>query len=256
MTGFFDTWKARRELKRTRGEARHALAECRRILKKRGYLVPEAATQELKIHADAVEAALGTPDVERLREAVVSLDDRMTKHLSFARKSAIREYAESIGVAVGIAIFLRAFVVEAFQIPSGSMIPTLQVGDHIFVSKFSYGITIPFTDRKLVDFGPPKRGDVIVFKVPGGPVHRLHQAVSWVSLETRWKSGTTRSSSTASLSLVSTNPTAASPNKSDPSSRESVSSGLSTWANGRTTPSFTAGATRSIPSRFPKARFS
>lgn len=169
MTGFFDTWKARRELKRTRGEARHALAECRRILKKRGYLVPEAATQELKIHADAVEAALGTPDVERLREAVVSLDDRMTKHLSFARKSAIREYAESIGVAVGIAIFLRAFVVEAFQIPSGSMIPTLQVGDHIFVSKFSYGITIPFTDRKLVDFGPPKRGDVIVFKYPGDP---------------------------------------------------------------------------------------
>ena len=90
----------------------------------------------------------------------------MDDHLSFARKSTLREYAESIGVAIAVALLLRAFVVEAFQIPSGSMIPTLEVGDHIFVSKFSYGLSIPFTDTKILQYGEPKRGDVIVFKWP------------------------------------------------------------------------------------------
>ena len=90
----------------------------------------------------------------------------MDAHLAFARKSTVREYSESIGVAVAVALFLRAFVVEAFQIPSGSMIPTLEVGDHIFVSKFSYGLSIPFTDTKILQYAEPKRGDVIVFKWP------------------------------------------------------------------------------------------
>ena len=61
----------------------------------------------------------------------------------------------SIGVAIAVALLLRAFVVEAFQIPSGSMIPTLEVGDHIFVSKFSYGLSIPFTDTKIMQYGSP-----------------------------------------------------------------------------------------------------
>jgi signal peptidase I len=67
---------------------------------------------------------------------------------------------------VAIALLLRAFVVEAFQIPSGSMIPTLEVGDHIFVAKFSYGLGIPFTDKKIFEYASPDRGDVIVFKFP------------------------------------------------------------------------------------------
>ena len=78
-----------------------------------------------------------------MRKAIATLDEAMDEHLAFARKSTVREYAESIGVAVAIALLLRAFVVEAFQIPSGSMIPTLEVGDHIFVSKFSYGLSHP-----------------------------------------------------------------------------------------------------------------
>jgi len=169
MSGFITNWQNQRLLKRTQLEARHALAECRRILKRRGYLVPESATKELQMYMQGVDTALKTPELDKLREALIGLDERMTKHLSFARKSAFREYAESIGVAVGIAIFLRAFVVEAFQIPSGSMIPTLLVGDHIFVAKFSYGVTMPFTDKKVIDFGIPKRGDVIVFKYPNDP---------------------------------------------------------------------------------------
>ena len=83
-------------------------------------------------------------------KAIATLDDAMDEHLAFARKSTLREYSESIGVAVAMALLLRAFVVEAFQIPSGSMIPTLEVGDHIFVSKFAYGLGIPFTNTKIL----------------------------------------------------------------------------------------------------------
>lgn len=62
--------------------------------------------------------------------------------------------------------FIRAFVVEPFKIPSGSMIPTLLIGDHLFVAKSSYDIGIPFTNTKLVHVSDPKRGDVIVFEYP------------------------------------------------------------------------------------------
>jgi signal peptidase I len=81
----------------------------------------------------------------------------------------MREYAESIGIAVAVALILRAFVVEAFKIPSGSMIPTLQVGDHIFVNKFTYGPAIPWTHSRLWSRMPPSRGDVMVFAYPEHP---------------------------------------------------------------------------------------
>src|SRR5688572_33338401 len=99
--------------------------------------------------------------MEKTRQALNKLDEKMDDHLSFARKSTLREYAESIGVAVAVALLLRAFVVEAFQIPSGSMIPTLEVGDHIFVSKFAYGLSVPFTNSKFLQYSQPDRGDVI-----------------------------------------------------------------------------------------------
>ena len=81
-------------------------------------------------------------------------------------KSKLREYTEAIIIAVFLALLIRAFVVQAFKIPSGSMIPTLVVGDHILVNKFVYGLKIPFTESRLLIFNPPKRGDVIVFSFP------------------------------------------------------------------------------------------
>ena len=71
-----------------------------------------------------------------------------------ARKSVLQEYAEALIVAVLLALVSRTFVVQAFKIPSGSMLPTLQIGDHILVNKFIY------------DFEPIRRGDIIVFKFP------------------------------------------------------------------------------------------
>lgn len=97
----------------------------------------------------------------------MSEDEIITEIGSSKRKSRLREYTEALLVAVLIATFLRSFVVEAFRIPSGSMIPTLLEGDHIFVSKFSYGLRIPFTREWIKRFGNPQRGDVLVFSYPG-----------------------------------------------------------------------------------------
>jgi signal peptidase I len=77
-----------------------------------------------------------------------------------------RENIEAIVIAIVLALFIRTFVVQAFKIPSGSMQPTLLIGDHILVSKFIYGVGIPFTDIKLFDIKKPERGDVIVFIYP------------------------------------------------------------------------------------------
>ena len=81
-------------------------------------------------------------------------------------KSTFREYAEAIGMALLLALFIRTFIVQAFKIPSGSMIPTLQIGDHILVNKLSYGVRMPFLERYLLDFQKPQRGDVVVFIFP------------------------------------------------------------------------------------------
>lgn len=92
--------------------------------------------------------------------------NQVVRHLGPWRKSEVREYAESIVVAVLVAVLLRAFVVEAFKIPSGSMLPTLQIQDHIFVNKLIYGPPIPLTEGRLFQRLPPGRGDVMVFEFP------------------------------------------------------------------------------------------
>ncbi len=79
------------------------------------------------------------------------------------------EYSISFFPVILIVFLLRSFVVEPFKIPSGSMIPTLLVGDFILVNKFSYGIRLPVLNRKVVPIGQPKRGDVMVFRFPEDP---------------------------------------------------------------------------------------
>lgn len=81
-------------------------------------------------------------------------------------KSVIREYVEAIVIAILLALCIRTFVVQAFKIPSGSMLPTLQIGDHLLVNKFIYGIKLPFTGKILLPWKKPIRGDVVVFRFP------------------------------------------------------------------------------------------
>lgn len=77
------------------------------------------------------------------------------------------EYSRSFFPVLLIVFLLRSFIVEPFRIPSGSMLPTLQVGDFILVSKFHYGIRLPIVHQKVMDVGQPDRGDVMVFRFPG-----------------------------------------------------------------------------------------
>ena len=97
--------------------------------------------------------------LERLNQDVVAEPPRK-------KKGVVREYVEALLVAVVLAFFIRSFIVEPFKIPSKSMVPTLLVGDHIFVNKFIYGLRIPGTKKWFLQFGEPKRGDVIVFIYP------------------------------------------------------------------------------------------
>ncbi|AOE86858.1 signal peptidase I [Pseudomonas sp. TCU-HL1] len=101
------------------------------------------------------EGQVSEPDPEVL--------DRLNK------EPLLVEYGKSFFPVLAIVLVLRSFLVEPFQIPSGSMKPTLEVGDFILVNKFAYGIRLPVLDNKVVEVGDPQRGDVMVFRYPSDP---------------------------------------------------------------------------------------
>jgi signal peptidase I len=85
------------------------------------------------------------------------------------KKSVVREYFESIVIAVILALFVRTWVVQAFKIPTGSMENNLLIGDHLLVNKFVFGPSLTGLERTLLPMGTIKRGDIIVFKYPEEP---------------------------------------------------------------------------------------
>jgi len=148
------------------------IEEANRILTRRRTEVRRALK---KGERDAIRRALDKLDAEmtadklsedRFTAALSKAEQLVDNHLARWRKGEAREYTESIAVAVAVALILRVFVIEAFKIPSGSMIPTLMVGDHIFVAKYAYGPLLPWSDSRLYENMPPARGDVMVFKFP------------------------------------------------------------------------------------------
>lgn len=177
------------------GEPADLPKSARREYEQASHLLEEAERIQRRSRA-AVERALTSESRSELNEALEDLRDAMNrspfnepeflerfdrasrlvgKHLGPWQKGELREYLESIGVAVGVALLLRAVVVEAFKIPSGSMLPTLQIQDHIFVNKLAYGPPIPFTSSRLLSRLPPKRGDVMVFEYPDPNPHAERQ---------------------------------------------------------------------------------
>jgi signal peptidase I len=88
---------------------------------------------------------------------------------SDAAEPMLVEYSRSFFPVILVVLLLRSFLVEPFRIPSGSMMPTLLVGDFILVNKFTYGVRLPVINKKIIDVGEPERGDVVVFRYPQNP---------------------------------------------------------------------------------------
>ena len=103
-------------------------------------------------------------DAGQLEAAIERLEDLLTTHFRAWRKSMVREYVEAVAWAVFLALLIRSFLFEAFSIPSGSMIPTLQIGDRLFVNKVGLGLYMPFSSNRLVHWDEPERGDIVVFE--------------------------------------------------------------------------------------------
>jgi signal peptidase I len=150
--------------RRVRKEARLLVREARAALALKKSLRGKAG--DLETATDEVDKGLVDNDLQKVRRGLPALDSLVDELVKRTPKSTTRDYVESIGAAVLIALALRAFVIEAFKIPSSSMYPTLEIGDHIFVNKFIYGVRIPWTNTKLFQLRGPERGEVIVFMQP------------------------------------------------------------------------------------------
>ncbi len=157
-----ELYKRRQHLK----DARELLRESDRVLKRASASLKEGPRKDVTQAADALRSAITEKKYVEIEPLTRSLDVQLAKHLAAHRKGAVREYSESFGYAILAALFLRAFVFEAFVIPSGSMIPTLEINDKIFVNKYIYGLRVPFTFIKFFEWNTPKRGEVIVFIYP------------------------------------------------------------------------------------------
>lgn len=119
----------------------------------------EAAAREFDARNEAA-LARGEPVVLKERSALI---DRI------ARQPAWLEYTASFFPVILVVFVLRSFLFEPFRIPSGSMIPTLHIGDLILVNKYDYGVRLPVINKKIIDINSPQRGDVMVFRYPENP---------------------------------------------------------------------------------------
>ena len=131
--------------------------------------IPQTSHEALNAVLNRCAEAVASKDEVQATEVLNALAEVSETHLSPYRNSSLFETIESVGLAVVIALILRAFVIEAFTIPSGSMIPTLAVGDFLFVNKLAYGTHVPFTEKTGFVWDHPERGDIIVFVYPCNP---------------------------------------------------------------------------------------
>ncbi len=153
--------------RRVRKEATVLLREARAALLRKKKL--EGKGGDLGEVTAEVEKALAAGDLDKVRARLPVLDSLIDELVVRKARSGFSSGVESLLVTLALARSLKAFVIAAFKIPSSSMYPTLEIGDHIFVNKFIYGVRIPWTTTKIVDFGGPSRGDVIVFMQPCTP---------------------------------------------------------------------------------------
>lgn len=154
------------KLERARREARRFAREARRLAARHAKPLGKTVQKEIEAAAAEAVAAAQEGESDRLSAALRALDEVWAEHLARRAKPLWREYGEASLLAVVLALVMRALVVEAFLIPSGSMAPTLLAGDRVFVAKLAYGLRVPFTHVRLIRRAAPRRGDVVVFESP------------------------------------------------------------------------------------------
>ena len=131
-------------------------------------LVIAVAVTGLLALFDRIWLAPGRRRAVAAYEAQVAETDESTLE-RLNKEPLLVEYGKSFFPVLAVVLILRSFLIEPFQIPSGSMKPTLEIGDFILVNKFSYGIRLPVLETKIIPVGDPQRGDVMVFRYPNDP---------------------------------------------------------------------------------------
>ena len=151
---------------KARKRAKQLIKETKVVLEKnRSKLNPESVSI-LEQRIGNAERAFTSQNYEEILKTTEDLESASADYLSKYTKSKLRQNIEALAFAILLALIIRTFVFQPFKIPSGSMIPTLLVGDHLLVNKFIYGTKIPFTDIEIFPIEKIKRGDVIVFTYP------------------------------------------------------------------------------------------
>lgn len=137
------------------------------IIRKKGRFLAPREAEQAEVRILACEEAIRRGSLHEIRTSRKALRLFFDDNLRSYGKSPVRQNVEAIVIAVALALAIRAFVIQPFKIPSGSMLPTLLVGDHILINKFVYGTRIPFTDKIFFPFSEIDRGDIVVFKLSG-----------------------------------------------------------------------------------------
>jgi signal peptidase I len=151
---------------RVRKKARQVYSETKNLYENNLSKVQPEIARLIKEKLGQAELAITNGNVSEIISTTDQLASINKEHLAKFGKSKLRQNAEALLFAVVLALVIRTFIVQPFKIPSGSMIPTLLIGDHLLVSKFIYGTKIPFSDKVVLPLREIKHGDVIVFRYP------------------------------------------------------------------------------------------
>ena len=174
MIGWFlALWLARlvfsrfRQLRKLRREARELSSELQLMIAAKGDKLDPRVRERLVEQAAVVDSLRIAGDVSKLESELKKLSTLAEKQLGGWRQSSTTDLVIGFLKALAIALLIRSVIIEPFKIPSGSMIPTLEIGDQIFVNKFIYGVRLPWLNKvPFVIVRKPERGDVIVFNNP------------------------------------------------------------------------------------------
>jgi signal peptidase I len=159
--------KREQALRKLRHEARELFHEAERIFQRIPGKLPATAAERIAEQSMRVEDASVAGDVPRLEKEVRALDKLHEELFGAHRKQSGWETVSGFAKALAIALLIRTIFIEPYRIPSGSMLPTLEIGDQVFVNKFVYGVRIPFINKVPFQFvRAPALGDVIVFNNP------------------------------------------------------------------------------------------